>query len=613
MYVTTFYSFKGGVGRSMALVNVGAQLAMAGKRVLLVDFDLEAPSLTSFNLAATESCQAGVVDFVNAYLDTGSAPNVRGFLSEPQLFETGGRLWIMPAGASSDDYQHRLARINWLDLYENRSGYLLMEELKAQWETCLQPDYVLIDSRTGHSDVSGICTRQLPDAVAFVFVPNRQNLDGLVRTVNQVRAATRGDGARSIEQFYIESNVPYYDDERRTLETNRRAFLGRLGIQEFNATLHQHPHLSVLNQSVFVQEFPDTSLAVEYRELTETLRSRNLGDRDAVLPQLKLMARDLRFSPNRSHARTKLEKISEIHGNDAEVCFWLGRISRQLGEDEEALIQFNQAIDHGFKGPEVFLERASVRLQSKTEADASGAEQDLHAALRLLADQPKPGDIHFALRSLLLLRPDKAREYAEIPALQSLQIEHKMGITFDLSTSDSGCEFAYAVLRSVPDEIKLAPSNLGNWANAFALACIRTKRFDEAIESLTGATGSVNVDTALAFNRAVALWGRDGVVPVDEFRLTLDRDAASGERPDDPNYLQCIAIAAYVTGDADRSLALAERAKRMAQQRPTTHFSAWRYLKVSPKEFARDCEDMRRQVVSGQALTMPAIQSQLLH
>ena len=49
MYTITFYSFKGGVGRTMALVNVGAQLARMGRKVLLVDFDLEAPGLETFD------------------------------------------------------------------------------------------------------------------------------------------------------------------------------------------------------------------------------------------------------------------------------------------------------------------------------------------------------------------------------------------------------------------------------------------------------------------------------------------------------------------------------------------------------------------------------------
>ena len=50
MYVTTFYSFKGGVGRTMALVNVAVELAQRGRRVLAVDFDLEAPGIDTFEL-----------------------------------------------------------------------------------------------------------------------------------------------------------------------------------------------------------------------------------------------------------------------------------------------------------------------------------------------------------------------------------------------------------------------------------------------------------------------------------------------------------------------------------------------------------------------------------
>src|SRR5215475_15535291 len=46
--VVTFYSYKGGVGRSMALANIAVLLARVGKRVLIVDWDLEAPGLDRY-------------------------------------------------------------------------------------------------------------------------------------------------------------------------------------------------------------------------------------------------------------------------------------------------------------------------------------------------------------------------------------------------------------------------------------------------------------------------------------------------------------------------------------------------------------------------------------
>lgn len=44
--ITTFYSFKGGVGRSMALQAVAHRLAEHRRRVLMVDADMEAPGLS---------------------------------------------------------------------------------------------------------------------------------------------------------------------------------------------------------------------------------------------------------------------------------------------------------------------------------------------------------------------------------------------------------------------------------------------------------------------------------------------------------------------------------------------------------------------------------------
>lgn len=71
MYISTFYSFKGGVGRTMALVNVAVELAQRGRKVFAVDFDLEAPGLDTFDVLRSPPASAGTVDFVREYLATG--------------------------------------------------------------------------------------------------------------------------------------------------------------------------------------------------------------------------------------------------------------------------------------------------------------------------------------------------------------------------------------------------------------------------------------------------------------------------------------------------------------------------------------------------------------
>src|SRR5437899_11753762 len=130
MYVVTFYSFKGGVGRTMALVNVAYELAQTGRRVLMVDMDLEAPGLDTFNLPQAKKPVPGVIDFVTQYRATGTAPDVSEFLYNSPLEPRGkGGLWIMPAGLQ-DGYEPRLHSIDWQRLYANEEGYLLCEDLK---------------------------------------------------------------------------------------------------------------------------------------------------------------------------------------------------------------------------------------------------------------------------------------------------------------------------------------------------------------------------------------------------------------------------------------------------------------------------------------------------
>ena len=82
MYSVTFYSFKGGVGRTMALLNCAIKLAKRGRRILVVDFDLEAPSLHTYEPFVGKERELGLVDYIAEYLHTRVAPDVRGYVSE---------------------------------------------------------------------------------------------------------------------------------------------------------------------------------------------------------------------------------------------------------------------------------------------------------------------------------------------------------------------------------------------------------------------------------------------------------------------------------------------------------------------------------------------------
>src|SRR5438270_1671538 len=188
----------------MALVNVAAELARRGRKVLVVDFDLEAPGLETYKHLHPPKPVPGIVEYVTEFRRTHQVPNLLDYIYETKpIGKKGGRLWVMPAGRRDRAYRTALAGLDWQRLYEQEDGFLLFEDTKKGWEEELQPDYVLIDSRTGDTDVLGICTRQLPDSVVLMFTPNAQNLAGLRGVCRDIRRETTEGLKKSIRLHFV--------------------------------------------------------------------------------------------------------------------------------------------------------------------------------------------------------------------------------------------------------------------------------------------------------------------------------------------------------------------------------------------------------------------------
>lgn len=107
--VVTFYSFKGGVGRTTALVSCALQLAEQGKRVAVLDLDLEAPGLGP--LLGGVDTNRGVLDAIVDHLATGRM-DLDGLHTSPQILGTNvaDRIDVFPAGRLDGGFLEKLAR-----------------------------------------------------------------------------------------------------------------------------------------------------------------------------------------------------------------------------------------------------------------------------------------------------------------------------------------------------------------------------------------------------------------------------------------------------------------------------------------------------------------------
>jgi MinD-like ATPase involved in chromosome partitioning or flagellar assembly len=231
--IITFYSFKGGTGRTMALANAAWILASAGYRVLVVDWDLESPGLHRFFEpfldAGTIAGNAGVIDMIRDYawavnLDRARALDGEWLRAQARVgphvvpldweFPAGGALDFVSAGRQNQNYSANVASLDWDNFYDRLGGGqffdAMREDMRAEY------DYTLIDSRTGVSDVSAICTVQLPDVLVTCFTLSNQGIFGAADIVKKIDSQT----SRTVRILPVPSRID--EGEKEKADMGRR-------------------------------------------------------------------------------------------------------------------------------------------------------------------------------------------------------------------------------------------------------------------------------------------------------------------------------------------------------------------------------------------------------
>lgn len=427
--IYTFYSFKGGVGRSMALANVAELLYRRGSNVLIVDFDLEAPGLegyfnTSEAVFSPNEIQGkrGVIDLILSYSEmrslpalklsqsenlTGSAtPNVFPYPVEPlsnfvvPIYKPsgkGGSLSIVPAGARKGDefthYAQSVRTFDWDDFYTNLDGELFFEWFRHEAES--MADYVLVDSRTGVTEMSGVCTYQLADVVAMFVSPNQQNLDGtlmMARSLSNPELIEEGRKGRPLSLVFVPSRVEQGDAELLDKFAN-----------EFDKTLGRY----IVNSLIF-EKSAFIDLKIPY------------------VAHYAFMERIAAREPERASAADLIEAFERL----------VSALQLHGSENEQAEKLYNKALIWGDEPKEKeraieAIERAVVIWEKLTKNDLKLCGLNLARAKKLLSE--------------LIEETDEQRSFIE--ATEAKNIYHKLyktdPIIFGENVATGLAEIAY--------------------------------------------------------------------------------------------------------------------------------------------------------------------------
>jgi len=246
METITFYSYKGGSGRSLALANAAVYLAKLGFRVVALDFDLEAPGL-HYKFSRNEdgsplAVGRGIVDYVNDFRLNGevSLPLKSFAICVPVPGVEKPMVHLIPAGrAPSPDYWSMLSAINWHDLFYEKGaqGVQIFKELQTRILDEFQPDFLLVDSRTGITEIGGVATTLLADKVLCLVLPTIENLDGARTVLQSLKRSRREGSGADLEIMVAVSRLPERSSEDERGVTDRILSVMNQGAEDANDTL----------------------------------------------------------------------------------------------------------------------------------------------------------------------------------------------------------------------------------------------------------------------------------------------------------------------------------------------------------------------------------------
>jgi tetratricopeptide (TPR) repeat protein/MinD-like ATPase involved in chromosome partitioning or flagellar assembly len=541
MFTVTFYSFKGGVGRTLSLMNTAYRLSKRGRTVFILDFDLEAPGVDVFFPSTQPS--AGLLDCIAHYSETGTVPPIQDFVSE-MTWDNTGKVYYIPAGRRDQNYQSLLAKLNWKDFYGRHEGFFFVENLKAAIQVLYKPDYLLVDSRTGLTDISGICTLQLPDLVVLLFGLNDQNLIG---TSQIYRSITHNKLDRSIQTLLVASPVPDVP-EFVSIKGER--------LQRAKELLGTEPDM-VLPFNAFVA-FKETIIPSEMGEFLnqayESLCDRIVSCNKADVSTLLREARKSAEAGDAEQAEAVYRQILEANPRDNIAWTEFGSFLRASGKYSDALNAYREA-ERNSAPPSIYGDIAVTLLYARQSEEARK-----YLSQYLSFDfNPKAA---FRIARAFAFR-DQAE--AAIEAFERITVRDP-----DLAASASG-EIGNLYLRlNVPERalshfelsMERAPNS---FISAFNVAV--------TLEKIGRRSDSVEW-----FTRAATLFERT------KFRGRLPGEIAGS--------LQAIGRAYASTGDPKRAINLLNESMAIAKTVPTTIFSFVQYKNVPAVDFMRENETL---------------------
>ena len=172
--IVSIHSYRGGTGKSNLTANLAVCLASSGRRVAVVDTDIQSPGIhLLFGLEDTSRLRT-----LNDYLwERCPVHEAATDVTPSPVLEAGGRVWLVPSSLQAGEIAKVL-----------RQGYDvgLMNDGLRDLADHLALDYLLIDTHPGLNEET-LLSIAISDVLLVLLRPDRQDFQGTAVTVEVAR------------------------------------------------------------------------------------------------------------------------------------------------------------------------------------------------------------------------------------------------------------------------------------------------------------------------------------------------------------------------------------------------------------------------------------------
>jgi len=246
--IISVHSFRGGTGKSNTTANLAACLAAEGRRVGVIDADIQSPGIHVLLGVPGDSIQASLNDFL---WHGRSISDVATDVTDLQPMPLAGRLFLIPSSMQPGE----IARI----LREGYDAQRLTEGLR-DLVAALDLDVLFIDTHPGLNEET-LLSLVVSRALLVIMRPDRQDYEGTGITVRV---------ARELEVPNIQilvNKAPPSLDPATVAATVRAAY----GADVADVLPHSDDLMELASEGVFALRFPEHPLSDRYRGIARRL------------------------------------------------------------------------------------------------------------------------------------------------------------------------------------------------------------------------------------------------------------------------------------------------------------------------------------------------------